>query len=165
MRLALENEISLQNEALLNIIESMASNALMQKNDEIAHLRLELQNTQEFLRATLQDRDGWMHLTADAMETNQLLISQFSSVQGTNAHGSSNDLESTGSCNQALNIEGQAIERTYPSLVCKVCSDPHVCTLILPCRHLCTCKSCGANLATCPICYSAKVDVIEVRFV
>uniref|UniRef100_A0A0A9AQI4 RING-type domain-containing protein n=1 Tax=Arundo donax TaxID=35708 RepID=A0A0A9AQI4_ARUDO len=85
-------------------------------------------------------------------------------MQGTNAHGLSKDFESTGSCNQALNIGGQAIERTYPSLVCKLCSDNHACMLILPCRHLCACKSCGANLATCPICYSAKVDSIEARF-
>ncbi|XP_047309313.1 E3 ubiquitin-protein ligase BOI-like [Impatiens glandulifera] len=41
---------------------------------------------------------------------------------------------------------------------CKTCGDMEASVLLLPCRHLCLCSSCGNNmLRTCPVC-EIKID-------
>jgi E3 ubiquitin-protein ligase BOI-like protein len=144
----------------------MARDVLMKKNEEIAHIHMELENTQQVLQTALQDRDEWRYLAEGTYEMNQLLISLVPSMQGTNAYAlpSSNELGSTSSCNQAMNIGETALENADPIPICKVCCANDACILILPCLHLCACKSCVGNLNICPICNSAKANVIEALF-
>ncbi|OEL16527.1 hypothetical protein BAE44_0022452, partial [Dichanthelium oligosanthes] len=120
VRLAVQQQIALQNETVLNLTESMARDALVQKNEEIAHVCMEQQNTQALLQAASRDRDEWMYLATGFYERCQLLISQLPPMQATNAHanGSSIELESTASSrNQAPNMEGTAVGRTHPTHV------------------------------------------------
>lgn len=145
----------------------MARDVLVQKHEEVSRLRMELQNTQEIVQTALQERDELQHLAIGFYGMNQWLISQLHRMKATNnvhAHGLSTELESTGSCSQAPIMEGTSVGRTHTSLLCKICCARDACMLILPCQHLCACKSCGINLIVCPICYSAKDIVIEARF-
>ena len=151
---------------MLNLAESMARDVLLKKNEEIAHLHMELQNTQQVLQTALQDRDEWMYLAEETYEMHQLLISLVPPMQGTNVYAlaSSNELGSRSSCNQAMNMEETTIENAHPTPICKLCCVSDACMLILSCLHLCACKSCVGNLNICPICNSAKANVIEARF-
>jgi E3 ubiquitin-protein ligase BOI-like protein len=144
----------------------MVRDVLMKKNEEIAHLQMELQNTRQVLQTALQDRDEWRYLAEGTYELNQLLICLVPPMQGTNPYplASSNELGSTSSCNQAINIGKSALENAHPTSICKVCCASDACMLILPCLHLCACKLCVGNLNVCPICNSAKANVIEARF-
>lgn len=45
---------------------------------------------------------------------------------------------------------------------CKICKHNHVNILLLPCRHLCLCKSCESMLDVCPLCRSLKSASIQV---
>lgn len=54
----------------------------------------------------------------------------------------------------------QYLNKTQPS--CKLCRANHVCILLLPCRHLCLCKSCEALLDHCPLCQVIKNASIQV---
>ncbi|GFZ10449.1 hypothetical protein Acr_21g0010480 [Actinidia rufa] len=45
---------------------------------------------------------------------------------------------------------------------CKVCSSRRSCVMLLPCRHLCSCKSCEAFVGLCPVCESVKEASMEV---
>jgi len=166
VQVALQQQISLQKETLLNLAESMARDVLMKKNEEIAHLHMELQNTQQVLQTALQDRDEWMYLAEETYEMHQLLISLVPPMQGTNVYAlaSSNELGSRSSCNQAMNMEETTIENAHPTPICKLCCVSDACMLILPCLHLCACKSCVANLNMCPLCDSAKDNMNEARF-
>ncbi|TVU39673.1 hypothetical protein EJB05_13105 [Eragrostis curvula] len=152
-----------KNATLLNLVESTITDALMQKNDEIAGLLLEMQQMQEILSTTEHQREAWKQLALEAYEMNQSFVLQ-SGMQGTNSHASSNELDSTCSGNQALNMDRSAVETTEPNLKCKLCNADVASMLILPCQHLCACKSCGVQLLTCPVCNMPKVDAIEVRF-
>ena len=117
MQVALQQQISLQKETMLNLAESMARDVLMEKNEEIAHLHMELQNTQQVLQTALQDRDEWMYLAEETYEMHQLLISLVPPMQGTNVYAlaSSNELGSRSSCNQAMNMEETTIENAHPT--------------------------------------------------
>lgn len=46
---------------------------------------------------------------------------------------------------------------------CRVCDSAESCVLILPCRHLCLCGSCGACVDVCPVCDSDKTVTINVN--
>lgn len=165
LQVSLQQQISMQNSTLLNLVESMTRDVLMQKNDEIASLRVELQRNQEDLETTLHDRDEWMKVAMAAYEINQTLIRMLRTVQlEANSHVSSNDLDAP-SYSEASSMARTALETAQPNLICKVCNSGNAGVLMLPCQHLCACKPCVAWLATCPICGAVKTDAIEARFV
>lgn len=153
-------------ETLSNLAESMDRDALMKKDEEIAHLQMELQNTQQVLQNALEDRNEWKYLAEGTYEMNQLLISLLTHMQGTNAyaHDTANELNSTCSSKPAMNIQETALENAHPPPICRFCCASDTCMLILPCLHLCACRSCVVILNKCPICNLAKANVIEARF-
>ncbi|KAG0542519.1 hypothetical protein BDA96_02G111400 [Sorghum bicolor] len=165
LRVSLQKHISMHNATLLNLVESVTRDVLMQKHDEIASLRIQLQKKQEDLETTLHDRDEWMKVAVAAYEINQSLIHMLRTVQEANSHVSSNDLDAPSYRGEASSTARTAVETAQPNLICKVCNSGNACMLLLPCQHLCACKPCGAWLATCPICGAAKTDAIEARFV
>lgn len=46
---------------------------------------------------------------------------------------------------------------------CKKCGDVESTVLLLPCRHLCLCTSCGPTVNACPICHAAKNASVHVN--
>lgn len=49
-------------------------------------------------------------------------------------------------------------------MVCKMCHVRSSCVLLLPCRHLCCCRSCEGTLMFCPVCETVKNGSLEVFF-
>lgn len=45
---------------------------------------------------------------------------------------------------------------------CKICRVNEVSVLVLPCRHLCLCKSCDAGVQTCPVCRFHKNASLQI---
>ena len=46
--------------------------------------------------------------------------------------------------------------------LCKVCLDFEADTLLMPCKHLCSCSECAAALTSCPICRTKIADRMRV---
>ena len=126
---------------LLNLGNSpMDRNALIQACEEIDHiLCAQIQNTMELHQIISQHTDGLRDIIRRTSEMNyQLFLSQLPPVQGT------------------------APESTGRSVICRVCYSRAACMLVLPCRHICACKSCEVTLTHCPICASTKANAVEV---
>ena len=126
---------------LLNLGNSpMDRNALIQACEEIDHnLCAQIQNTMELHQIISQQTDGLRDIIRRTSEMNyQLFLSQLPPVQGT------------------------APESTGRSVICRVCYSRAACMLVLPCRHICACKSCEVTLTHCPICASTKANAVEV---
>ena len=126
---------------LLNLGNSpMDRNALIQACEEIDHnLCAQIQNTMELHQIISQHTDGLRDIIRRTSEMNyQLFVSQLPPVQGT------------------------APESTGRSVICRVCYSRAACMLVLPCRHICACKSCEVTLTHCPICASTKANAVEV---
>jgi E3 ubiquitin-protein ligase BOI-like protein len=160
----MQQKISLENGNILNLMDQAENNELKQKREELTLVHGNIQHIDDVVQGALQ----WKNYE---MRRYRMLISQLSPMQqGTNAqgHGLTNELESTGYGNQAMNMEGSQgaaeAENTNPTLTCSICCLRGACMLILPCQHLCACKSCEVNLTLCPVCGSAKTNVIEARF-
>ena len=129
---------------LLNLGNSpMDRNALIQACEEIDHnLCAQIQNTMELHQIISQHTDGLRDIIRRTSEMNyQLFLSQLPPVQGT------------------------APESTGRSIICSVCYSCGTCMLMLPCRHICACKSCEVILTHCPICDSTKANAVEVGFI
>lgn len=47
--------------------------------------------------------------------------------------------------------------------MCKKCGERESCVLLLPCRHLCLCTSCGSTHYTCPVCNSNMTASLHVN--
>ncbi|XP_004955953.1 uncharacterized protein LOC101754794 isoform X2 [Setaria italica] len=108
VRVSQQQEISIQNATLLNLL---LTDALVQKDEEIAGLRIELQRKQENLENAQQ-------LAVMALETNDSLIRRLPPVQQeTNSHVSSNDVDAPGSGDEASSVARTAAETT----ACPVC--------------------------------------------
>ena len=157
---------------LLNLGNSpMDRNALIQACEEIDHnLCAQIQNTMELHQIISQHTDGLRDIIRRTSEMNyQLLLSLLPHVQGNNAHGHglTKESESTGSGNNqaAMNTGGTNPENTRRSIICSVCNSRGACMLLLPCRHICACKSCEVILTHCPICDSTKANAVEVGFI
>jgi len=126
---------------LLNLGNSpMDRNALIQACEEIDHnLCAQIQNTMELHQIISQHTDGLRDIIRRTSEMNyQLFLSQLPPVQGT------------------------APESTGRSVICRVCYSRAACMLVLPCRHICACKSCEVTFTHCPICASTKANAVEV---
>lgn len=170
--MSLQQEISMQNATLLNLLESVTRDVMSQSHTEIATLHRVLQRTQEDLEIT---RDVMNHSYAEiatlgrvlqrtqedletAYEINGSLIFMLAARQlETNSHVSSNDLE-----DEASSVARTAEETTKCDLICKVCNSGGACMLLLPCHHLCACKPCGDHLVACPICDAVKDEAIQL---
>lgn len=63
------------------------------------------------------------------------------------------------------NIEGEKTETgqlgSMKKMVCRCCNHRNSCVIILPCRHLCSCRDCEAFLDSCPVCGTVKKACIE----
>ena len=129
---------------LLNLGNSpMDRNALIQACEEIDHnLCAQIQNTMELHQIISQHTDGLRDIIRRTSEMNyQLFLSQLPPVQGA------------------------APENTRRSVTCRVCYSRAACMLLLPCGHICACKSCEVILTHCPICDSTKANAVEVGFI
>ncbi|KAL4310774.1 hypothetical protein GQ457_01G003000 [Hibiscus cannabinus] len=47
--------------------------------------------------------------------------------------------------------------------LCRNCGKEESCVLLLPCRHLCLCTSCGSTVHICPVCKSPKNASVHVN--
>uniref|UniRef100_J3MJZ2 RING-type domain-containing protein n=1 Tax=Oryza brachyantha TaxID=4533 RepID=J3MJZ2_ORYBR len=157
----LQTHMSLQNTTLSTIMDSMIKDAVKEKDEEIAHLHIALNQVQDFIRNLEQTIDDAIRFARQSILYVNWLLPK---LDDSGSSGSSNEVDHTGS-NQEVEIdEMNAVETTHPSLICKVCNSHSACMLILPCHHLCVCNSCGTHLTTCPICNSAKEGLLEARF-
>ncbi|XP_065865188.1 probable BOI-related E3 ubiquitin-protein ligase 2 [Euphorbia lathyris] len=57
---------------------------------------------------------------------------------------------------ERLTLAGVVKDKDRRNRMCRNCGNQESCVLLLPCRHLCLCTTCGSSLNTCPICKATK---------
>ncbi|PAN10506.1 hypothetical protein PAHAL_2G097400 [Panicum hallii] len=156
VRVSLQQEISLQNATLSNLL---TTDALIQKVEEVASLRMELQRNQEDRETLRHACDQLLQRVVIVYETNEALIRMCAPLQQeTNSHVS-------GPGDKASSLVRTTAETTKIERTCMVCNSGGACMMLLPCKHLCTCKPCGVHLTACPICGVVKGDAVETQFI
>lgn len=161
LRFALHEQRKQQLLALMSSLESKTLSLIRQKEADLAEARKKGMELQDRLRRVEIESQTWQRVAkaneAMIMDLNNTLqeVRERQVWVGNRAE----DAES--SCEEL----GGKVMSPETSMVCRSCKAQNSCVLFLPCRHLCSCKSCEAFLGSCPVCESTKEASMEVFLV
>ncbi|GAV56713.1 zf-C3HC4_3 domain-containing protein [Cephalotus follicularis] len=164
LRSALQEQRKQHLTILLHNLESKASCLMRQKEEELARATKRTMELEACLRKAKMESESWQKV---ARENGAMVISLSNTLEQARERlvlvsNRAEDSESlycgSSSCDKEVKQERQEID-------CKHCKSRSSCVLFLPCRHLCSCKSCDTFLGSCPVCKSIKKASMEVFWV
>lgn len=151
---------------LLNQIETRTRVLFQQKDEEIACANMRRIHLEQLLtRLQMENQER-----KKSVQENQAMVASLSRALNQIREKVSlcaNDAESNNNNNNYRNGEDDAIDygktkkKKKKMMICKICNSRVSCVLLLPCRHLCSCKPCESTLDFCPVCNTTKKASIE----
>ncbi|GMI91688.1 BOI-related gene 1 [Hibiscus trionum] len=187
VRFELEERRKRQSRMLITAIQKGAMKKLMEKDEEMQRMGKLNWILQERVKSLYVENQLWRDLaqtneaTAKSLRTNleQVLahVSEEHHVSGGAAVALADDAESScGSSDEGwrkvvppqpqVSGGGHAADKAVGSngRKCRKCGERESCVLLLPCRHLCLCTTCGSTLVgTCPVCDSITNASVHVN--
>lgn len=151
---------------MLQRYESKLNDLVMQRDDDLTSATsrtMELQNC--LVRAEMEARE-WQKKAIEnealVLDLNKKLSQMREKVKEDyywlqSANNGAQDAESV--CDI---VEEENQYNDNKKLACKLCHVRSSCVLLLPCRHLCCCKSCEGLLGFCLVCGTPKNAGLEV---
>lgn len=169
LKFALHEQRKKQLAVLLSSFESRASSLIRQREEDLAHATKRTMELQDRLSKAETESATWQRVA----EANEAMVVDLNNTLETVRERQllfSNGAEEAesfcvGSCERGTRERQDVKLKGSKKLACKSCNSQTSCILFLPCRHLCSCKSCEAFLGSCPICESAKEASLEVFLV
>ncbi|KAL7589156.1 hypothetical protein Lser_V15G40166 [Lactuca serriola] len=153
LRLALQAYRKQQLLTILKKYESKSEVLLKQKDEEIRRATTRRIELEEFLRRTDIERQKWQ---MTAMETEAMVMNLSNKIEQLRENAKI-EVEDEGSCcHEENNMENKN------TMICKNCFNEDSCVVMIPCRHLCCCRSCDAFLHSCPVCKMVKKASIQL---
>ncbi|KAK9666789.1 hypothetical protein RND81_14G211400 [Saponaria officinalis] len=175
LKYAIQEQRKQQLREAIKKMELKAVQLLKQKDDEISEATKKSLEFQEIIRKLEVENQAWQKVASQNEEmvfslSNTLQQLQQQQQQQGCSTSSSNCVDDAESCcNISDNNEKNTsvAEKTEENRgvdtkkLCKKCKTRKVSMLMLPCKHLCCCKSCDAVIGACPVCKSPKMASIE----
>ncbi|KAK1303968.1 hypothetical protein QJS10_CPB11g02013 [Acorus calamus] len=149
--------LRVQNEKFISVLQRLSSqhisSVLKKKNEEITKANTKMIELQNHVWKLETGNQLWQRTARDAEAAVVALKSALERVRKESNEASSE-------CCSSSN------PRTPEKIVlsCRTCRSRDSCMLILPCRHLCSCKTCDWMNQLCPVCNSVKNGSVEVLF-
>ncbi|CAK9315312.1 unnamed protein product [Citrullus colocynthis] len=166
-RVLLQHKINQQIGVLLNQIEARTRVLFQQKDEEIACANMRRIRLEQLLRRLQMENQE----RKKAVQENQAMVASLSRALNQireRLSSCANDAESNNNINNNRNGEDDAIDygknkkrKKKKMMICQICNSRISCVLLLPCRHLCSCKPCESTLDFCPVCNTTKKASIE----
>ncbi|KAE8706129.1 putative BOI-related E3 ubiquitin-protein ligase 2 [Hibiscus syriacus] len=190
MRVEIEEKRKRQARNIMEAIEGGVMKKLRAKEEEIEKIGKLNWALEERVKSLCIENQIWRDLaqtneaTANALRTNLEQVLAAAQLKGERTHGGAEEdvaVEPAGDdvddaqsfCGSSSEVEKQ---RTLAATteegstggsgagrVCRNCGKEESCVLLLPCRHLCLCTSCGSTVHTCPACKSTKNASVHVN--
>ncbi|KAL3814011.1 hypothetical protein ACJIZ3_015279 [Penstemon smallii] len=165
LRLALQEQRKQQTTLFLNKYEAKTQFLLKQKEDEIAKATNRKQELEQYLKRIESEIQKWQRVAKENESMVESLNSTIERLKET-ALLSGNGADDAESCceNKEERIENYIMRqstRKNNKMICKCCNVRGSCVIMLPCRHLSSCKDCEAFLDSCPVCRMVKKGSIE----
>ncbi|XP_022751992.1 probable BOI-related E3 ubiquitin-protein ligase 2 [Durio zibethinus] len=166
LRSALREQRKRQLAILLKSMESKALYLMRRKDEDLAKATKKTMELEASLRKAEMEIESWQRLSkaneATVMDLSNTLEQVRESLVWVS--NTAEDAESLfyGSCD--TDQQGEVKDESK-KMACKHCNSRSSCVLFLPCRHLCSCKSCDAFLDSCPVCKSVKEASMKVFWV
>ncbi|KAF5729193.1 BOI-related E3 ubiquitin-protein ligase 1 [Tripterygium wilfordii] len=179
VRMELEERRKRQSRMLIQSIQDRVVKKLKEKDEEIERIANLNWVLQERVKSLCMENQIWRDLaqsneaTANSLRNNleQVLAHVGEDRQPCGGNATADDAESScGSCNEwAATVGGGGGNDDNDVVVvgkrmCRKCGEKESSVLLLPCRHLCLCTSCGSTLTgTCPVCDSVMNASVHVN--
>ncbi|XWS25931.1 hypothetical protein CRYUN_Cryun27aG0109700 [Craigia yunnanensis] len=165
LRSGLREQRKRQLTILLKSIESKALYLMRRKEEDLARATKKTMELEACLRKAEMERESWQRL-AKGNEAMVMDLSNTLEQVRESLVWVGNKAEDAGSffCGSCDREQGDVKEESK-KMACKHCNSRSSCVLFLPCRHLCSCKSCDAFLDSCPVCKSVKETSMNVFWV
>lgn len=170
LRASLQQQRKQQLAFLIRGLEAKAGLLLRQKEDDIAKAKRKTEELEDWLRRVEMEKQTWQRMAKEkealALALNNTL-EQMMREKLCFSSAAAEDAESCCDFSVPINAsDEEKIERERErerKISCKACNFRDSCVLILPCRHLSSCKACYPLLDSCPVCKSVKKASIEVN--
>lgn len=150
LRMALQEQRKQQTAVMMKKYESKIQSLMRHKDEEIVRAANRNMELQDCMRKMEMERQTWQR-AAQENEAVAASLNQRLRESG----GAAEDAESW--CGGGERSE----ERETRKMVCRCCYSRKSCVIMLPCRHLCSCRDCDAFLDCCPVCNVAKKGSLE----
>ncbi|KAK9005435.1 hypothetical protein V6N11_042869 [Hibiscus sabdariffa] len=141
---------------LKSVVDSKALYLMRRREEDLARATKKRMELEACLRKVEMESEAWQRL-AEANESKVLGLSKRLEQAKDRNSSSAEDEESI--------FHGSRNKERDNRMACKHCNSRSSCVLFLPCRHLCSCKSCEPLLVACPVCKSVKEGSIKVVWV
>ncbi|WCJ35069.1 hypothetical protein M5689_016337 [Euphorbia peplus] len=165
LKCGLQEQANKQMSFLLKRVESEAMQLMHQKEQEISQAKNKSMELESCIKRAQKESDSWQILAKENEEIAINLSKKLKQLTTQNCQ----DSESIccGSCqpNDATEDERghqNDVVEGPKKMVCRGCNYRAPSLILLPCRHLCSCKFCEPFLISCPVCGSFKEGSLEV---
>uniref|UniRef100_A0ACD5X5G0 Uncharacterized protein n=1 Tax=Avena sativa TaxID=4498 RepID=A0ACD5X5G0_AVESA len=171
---ALAEQRKKQMALIISAVEARAAKRLKAKDEEIDRIRSMNWALEDRLRNLYVEAQMWRDMAQSSEAATNVLrgdLQRALDAQAVRAGGCGGDVEDAGSCcwgDLSCGEDDEEEVRT-PAVApgvgrCKGCGEGAAVVLLLPCRHLCVCASCGDTARACPACGCAKNGTVCVNF-
>ncbi|KAL0412385.1 UNVERIFIED_CONTAM: putative BOI-related E3 ubiquitin-protein ligase 3 [Sesamum radiatum] len=158
LRIAMQEQRKQQISVLVKKYESKTQFLLKQKEEEMAKASNRTMELQNFLKRLESESQTWQRIAKE----NEAMVASLNSRIGRLRESAGNAAEDAESCcENGQDMEENATEKRRRKMVCKCCNSRQSCVVMLPCRHLCSCKDCEVFLDSCPVCRTVKKATVE----
>ncbi|XP_042400176.1 probable BOI-related E3 ubiquitin-protein ligase 3 [Zingiber officinale] len=143
--------------------EACARRRMVAKEEEIAQVERLNCALEERIRALCVENQVWRGLAESNEAAARELRDNLEEVLAAAANaGAAEGEDETESCRCG---SGNDVERESGGggARCRRCGEEEATVILLPCRHLCLCPSCGAAASACPVCDCGKISSVHVN--
>ncbi|XP_039043295.1 probable BOI-related E3 ubiquitin-protein ligase 3 isoform X2 [Hibiscus syriacus] len=153
----------------ISLVEERVFQKLREKEAEVENINKKNMELEKQMEQLTMEAGAWQQrarynenmITALKFNLQQAYAQSRDSKEGCG----DSEVDDTASCCNGRAIDFHLISKEnsdVKELTCKVCGVNEVCMLLLPCKHLCLCKSCESKFSFCPLCQSSKFIGMEV---
>ncbi|KAL2254889.1 probable BOI-related E3 ubiquitin-protein ligase 2 [Sesamum indicum] len=160
LRLALQEQRKQQIALFMKKYESKIQFLIKQKEEEIARAAKKSMELQDFLKRMEAENQTWQRVARE----NEAMVASLNSTIERLREAVGNAAEDAESCCVEEEKKTQTWVENASKMVCRCCNSRNSCVIMLPCRHLCSCRDCEALLDSCPVCTTVKKASIEALF-
>ncbi|KAL6494849.1 hypothetical protein OROGR_031649 [Orobanche gracilis] len=161
LSMALREQRKQQISLLMRKHEPKIQFLIKQKEEEIEKAARRNVELQFFLKRMEMENQTWQRVSTENEAVVASLNRKIERLREIAANNSAEDAESYCCLEEEEEEKVKDLEQKKRKIVCKCCNCRNSCVIMLPCRHLCSCRECDTVLDSCPVCKMMKKASIE----
>ncbi|XP_073147125.1 probable BOI-related E3 ubiquitin-protein ligase 3 [Henckelia pumila] len=159
LRQGLQEQRKRQISTMMKKYESKIQSLLKHKDQEIFKARNRRMELENILQRMEIENQTWQTAAKEKEAMAASLNSKIQRLKETACLSMNAAEDAESSCFRSE--DQNELEQNTRKMICRCCASRKACVIILPCRHLCSCKDCDPFLDSCPVCKTVKKATLE----